>query len=140
VTGQGHRTLPHAADLRVEAWGPTREECLAEAIRGLVDSFAVVAGVRPGRTVVRHVTGGSDEDLLVGVIDEVIYQLDAGGEIPVAVAVRRAAGGALDLDLTLADASAVEIVGAVPKAASLHELRCAPDRAGQWSCRVIVDV
>ena len=39
-----HRKALHPADLHIEAWGPTREECIAEAARGMVDSFAVVAG------------------------------------------------------------------------------------------------
>ena len=140
MADQGRRTVPHTADLRVEAWAATREQCLAEAVRGVVDSFAAVAGVRPGRTEVRHIAAGPDEDLLVAVVDEVIYRLDADGAIPVRVAVRRAGDGGVDLVLSLADAGAVEIVGAVPKAASLHELRCAPDPAGRWSCCVIVDV
>jgi hypothetical protein len=33
-----------------------------------------------------------------------------------------------------------EIIGAVPKAASLHDLRCAHDAAGRWSCGVTVKV
>jgi len=140
MTGQGHRTVPHTADLRVEAWAPTREACLAEAVHGLVDSFAVVAGARPHRTARRHIGADSDEDLLVAVVDEVVYWLDAEGEIPVSAAVRRAGDGGVDLALSLADAGAVEIIGAVPKAASLHELRCAPDPAGQWSCSVTIDV
>ena len=91
---QGHRAVPHTADLRIEAWAATREECLAEAARGLVDSFAVVAAARPRRTAERRFIAGADEDLLVAVIDEVIYRLDADGEIPVTVDVRpaRAAG------------------------------------------------
>lgn len=36
----GHRSVPHTGDLRVEAWAPTREECIAEAVRGMVASFA----------------------------------------------------------------------------------------------------
>jgi SHS2 domain-containing protein len=140
VAGQGHRTVPHTADLRVEAWAPTREECLAEAVRGLVDSFADAAGVRPHRTAKQHMTAGSDEDLLVAAIDEIIYRLDADGEIPVSVAVQRAGDGGIDLVVALADVDAVEIVGAAPKAASLHELRFVADSAGGWSCSVTVDV
>ncbi len=128
---QGHRTVPHTADLRVEAWAPTREECMAEAVRGLVDSFAVVAGRRPGRQAGRHVAASSDEDLLVAVIDEVIYRLDACGEIPASVTVRLAPDGGVVLSLSL---------GAVPKAASLHDLWCAPDPVGRWSCRITIDV
>jgi SHS2 domain-containing protein len=52
----GHRTVPHTADLRIEAWAATREECLAEAVRGLVGSFAAVAGVQPCRRASRPVT------------------------------------------------------------------------------------
>ena len=139
MAGQGHRTVPHTADLRVEAWAPAREQCLAEAVRGLVGSFAVVAGALPRRTTRRHVTAGSDEDLLVAVVDEVIYGWTPKA-VPVSVAVRRAGDGGVDLVLSLADVSTVEIIGAVPKAPSLHELRCAPDSAGQWSCSVTIDV
>jgi SHS2 domain-containing protein len=104
-----------------------------------VGSFAVVAG-GPGRTARRHATVGSDEDLLVAVVDEVIYWLDAEGEVPVSVAVRRAGKGGVDLVLPLAAVSAMGIIGAAPKAASLHDLRCAPDPAGQWSRSVTIDV
>ena len=137
---QGHRSVPHTADLRVEAWAPTREECLAEAARGLVDSFAVVVAARPRRTAERRFIAGSDADLLVAVIDEVIYRLDADGQIPAAVEVRAAPEGGVVLSMQLADVGEAEITGALPKAASLHELRCAPDAAGWWSCAVTVDV
>jgi len=138
--GQGHRTVPHTADLRIEAWAPTREECLAEAVRGLVDSFAVVAAAPPRHTAERRFLASSDDDLLVAVIDEVIYRLDADGEIPVTVAVRPAPEGGVVLVLSLAGLSEAEITGAAPKAASLHDLRCAPDPAGRWSCGITIDV
>jgi SHS2 domain-containing protein len=136
----GHRTVPHTADLRIEAWAPTREECLAEVVRGLVDSFAAVAGRQAQGRASRHVTARSDADLLVAVIDEVIYRLDADGEIPVWVQAWPAADGGITVFFALVPVAAAEITGAVPKAASLHELRCAPDAAGGWSCAVTVDV
>jgi len=42
--------------------------------------------------------------------------------------------------LVLARAADAEITGAVPKAASARDLRCAPDPAGGWSCAVTLDV
>jgi len=137
---QGHRSVPHTADLRVEAWAPTREECLAEAVRGLVDSFAVRAAARPRRTAERRFIAGSDADLLVAVIDEVIYRLDADAEIPVTVEVRSAPDGGVVLSMQLAGADEAEITGVVPKAASLHDLRCAPGPAGGWSSGITIDV
>ena len=138
--GRGHRTVPHTADLRIEAWAPTREECLAEAVRGLVDSFAIVTGRAPSSRARRHMTARLDEDLLVAVIDEVIYRLDADGQIPVSVAVRRAPDGGVVVFFALVPVAEAEITGAAPKAASLHDLRCAPDAAGRWWCAVTVDV
>jgi hypothetical protein len=36
---RGHRTVAHTADLRVEAWAPSREQCIAEAVLGTVAAF-----------------------------------------------------------------------------------------------------
>jgi len=124
----------------VEAWGPTRESCLAEAVRGVVDSFAVVAAARPRHTAERRFIASSDEDLLVAVVQEVIYRLDADGEIPVTATVRPTPGGGVVLTLPLADVKEAEITGAVPKGASLHDLRCAADASGRWSCGITIDV
>ncbi len=138
--GCGHRSVPHTADLRIEAWGPTREDCIAEAVRGLVESFADVRGAGYRRTIDCHLIAGSDADLLAAAVEEVIYVLDAAGEVPVAVEAGRAADGGIDLVLRAVDVSTVEIVGAAPKAASLSGLACAPDASGRWSCAVTIDV
>ena len=73
-------------------------------------------------------------------IDEVIYRLDADGMVPVSVAVWPALDSGAIVFLTLVPVSEADIIGAAPKAASLHDLRCAPDAAGQCSCGVTVDV
>ena len=137
---RGHRTVPHTADLRVVAWGETREDCLAEAVLGMVESFAEMDGLSPRRTAIRHVTAPTDEDLLVAVLDEVIYGMDADDEIPVVLEVKQARDGGVDLVMAVTDITAIETVGAIPKAVSLHELACAADSSGCWQCSVTVDV
>ncbi len=136
----GHRSVPHTADLRIEAWGPTREDCLAEAVRGLVESFADISGATDRYVTEHHLDAGSDADLLAAAVEEVIYHLDTDGTIPAAVEVSQAAGGGVDLTLQVVDAAAAEIVGAVPKAASLSGLTCALDASGRWLCAVTIDV
>lgn len=136
----GRRTVPHTADLRIEAWGRSREECVAEAVRAVVDSFADVSGAPRGREVSRRLAAGSDADLVAAAVEEVIYGLDADGEVPAAVSARRGADGGVELTLRVVDVRAVELTGAVPKAASLSGLRCAPETPGRWSCAVTVDV
>ena len=76
----------------------------------------------------------------MAVVEEVIYRLDADGEIPVTATVRPAPDGGVVLTLPLADVTEAEIIGAVPKGASLHDLRCAPEATGRWSCGITIDV
>lgn len=141
MADRGHRTVPHTADLRIEAWAPSRHECLAEALRGLIGSFADVTGIPGHRTKEREypVLAASDADVLAAAAEEIIYLLDAEGQIPVEVQVRPMTGG-VDLVLALAAADAVEITGSAPKAVSFHGLRCEPERAGGWSASMTVDV
>lgn len=135
---RGHRAVPHTADTRLEAWAPTRDECIAEAVLGLVESFADVSGARPDRCVTVSVPEGPAEDMLLTVLDEVIYQLDVHGDVPVDVEIDAAEEG-LGLRLAVAGAEAVEPVGAAPKGVSLHGLRFNVGPAG-WACTVMVDV
>ena len=69
-----------------------------------------------------------------------IYRLDADGQIPVTLAVRPAPDGGVVLSMQLADVGQAQITGAVPKAASLYDLHCAPGPAGRWSCGITIDV
>jgi len=138
--GRGHTSVPHTADLRIEAWGPTREDCIAEAVRGLVESFADISEATHQRIIERHLDAGSDADLLASAVEEVIYFLDTDGAIPAEVEASRAADGGIYLMLRVVDAAAAEIIGAAPKAASLSGLTCAPDASGRWMCAVTIDV
>jgi SHS2 domain-containing protein len=85
-------SLPHTADLRIEARGPTREDCIAEAARSLVESFAQVTATVKWRASERRLTADCDADLLAVAVDEVIYCVDAEGQIPPEVGVSRADG------------------------------------------------
>ncbi|SBT45067.1 archease [Micromonospora narathiwatensis] len=137
---RGHRNVPHTADVRIEAWAPDREECVAEAVAAMLDVFVDTAGATADATSETRyaVPPGDDADMLVAVLDEVIFRLETAGVLPLASDVRAADGGLLVRWWTV-DADAVELIGAVPKAVSLHELRFGPDRDG-WSCAVTLDV
>jgi SHS2 domain-containing protein len=136
--GRGHRSVPHTADTRIEAWGPTRETCLAEAVAGLVASFVDTAGARPVRTTTVGLTANSDADALVEVLDEVIYLLDTQGAVPIGTEVVRGPDGP-GVQLHLTPVADVRSTGAVPKAVTLHELRFGRTDGG-WSCAVTIDV
>ena len=130
--------MPHTADLRIEAWAPTRDGCIRQAALGTVESFLDTSSAHPDRTRGRRLTADRDDDLLVAVLEEIIYFLDTAGEAPVDVDVN-GTDGAVDVNFAMADASTLPQVGAVPKAVSLNDLRLSHGQRG-WSCSVTLDV
>jgi SHS2 domain-containing protein len=131
--------VPHTAETRIEAWAQTREACIAEAVRSLVETFADTAPVVPERTTELKVPAGSDAAMLVAVLDEVIYRLQADGEIALGADAAAEPAGGLRVRLSLGDAGQAEETGAAPKAVALHDLRFSGDPSG-WSCAVTIDV
>ncbi|MGI5346968.1 archease [Streptomyces sp. CA-250714] len=153
---RGHRTVPHTADVRIEAWGGSREQCLAEAVLGMVECFADLTGLSEAEAhSVRHlrVTGNSDADLLATLLDEIVFRVEVHGEVPVAVetetvetaptdrasAAAASGGNEVEVRLAVRDLASVPITGAPPKAVSWNELQLEPGPSG-WSCAVTVDV
>ncbi|MFZ2177176.1 MAG: archease [Rhodococcus sp. (in: high G+C Gram-positive bacteria)] len=134
----GYRAVPHTADLRIEAWAPTRDRCIARAVLGTVSSFLDLSAARSEHTCRRRLSACGDEDVLVAVLDEMIYLLETTGEVPVDVALEAVDGG-VDVVFAMTDARALQQTGAVPKAVSLHQLRLAPGPQG-WQCAVTIDV
>jgi SHS2 domain-containing protein len=130
--------VPHTADLCIEAWGRTREECIAEALCGVLGSFTDTATAAAGITRECEVAAETDERLLAAVIEEVIYRMEAAGELPAGIEVT-AAGRGVRLRFTMVSSDAVAQVGAVPKAVSMHGLRLTHEAHG-WACRVTLDV
>lgn len=137
-SGSGHRAVPHTADVRIEAWAPTREQCIAEAVHGTVETFVDTSTVYAGTIRCAHVTASSDADLLVAVLDELVYLLDTAAEVVVDVDLQPTADGA-DARFSMAAVGDVEQIGAIPKAVSLHELRLDRGPLG-WACSVTLDV
>ena len=134
--------LPHVADVIVEAWAPGRLACFEAAVTGLVATFADARDARPDRDVPFTLAAAADVDLLVRLLEEVIFLVDAEGRVPVAATVGAADGGLRGTFATVA-AERVEATGAVPKGVSRSEAEFASeDDAGRprWRCRVTVDV
>ncbi|MFC4149658.1 archease [Micromonospora mangrovi] len=139
AAARGHHRVPHTADVRIEAWAPDRESCLAEAVTALVESFVDPAGATPDADAEFHLPPQDDPDLLVGVLDEVIFRLETSGVLPLATRIRATDDGGVTVHWRTVPTEAVELVGAVPKAVSLHELRFGPTDGG-WAGAVTLDV
>ncbi len=136
---RGHRVLPHTADVIVEAWAPSRSGCLEELVRGVVETFADTHAATATREVPLEVGAPDDDDVIVALIDDVCYLVDADGLVVVDVALEEEEDGAFEGVSFVAPVSAVVQTGAAPKGVSRSELSFARDRDG-WRGRVLVDV
>ena len=135
----GHRLMPHTADVIVEAWGPTRDACLRQAVLGFVGMFADVGDAKASDRVPLSFPPDSGEDLVVVLLEEVLYLLDAEDRVPVDVTISATADGGLEGVFHVVPATAVGQHGAVPKAVTRHGLQLC-QHADAWSCRATVDV
>jgi SHS2 domain-containing protein len=86
-----------------------------------------------------HLAAGSDDALLLDLLEEVIFTLDTAEGVPVRAEVTSVRQGGLDADLVLADPLTMEATGAVPKAVSRFGLKVTTRPAGV-RCRFLVDV
>jgi SHS2 domain-containing protein len=130
---------PHTADCIIEAWGPDRISCFVEALRALVEVFAEPVDSAVAHALALSVKGISDEEVLVALLEEVIYVADVFAVVPVRFNLAETEGGGVAGDIEVVPAAAVEAVGPVPKAVSYHGLQI-DNEGGTWRCRVVVDV
>ena len=135
--GTAHRTMVHTADVIIEAWGPTRTACLAEAVRALVETFADVSAASAAASLPLHVTATDGGDLVAAVLEEVLFVLDAHDRVPLAARVTATSDGGVHGSFDVAPLSEVRVTGPAPKGVAGAEL---VDRGGGWACRAVIDL
>jgi protein archease len=139
VTERGFAVLPHTADRILEAWAPTFEGCLEEAVAAFGASFAVPRDGAPLREQPVALAVGDAVDELVALLEEAVYVCDALGVVPFSVRLERTEDG-LAGAFGVAAVDDVEVVAALPKAVALHEIAMQEQAGGGWRCHVVIDV
>lgn len=131
--------LPHTADVIVEAWGPGLDDCLEESVAALLEAFADPSSAAVTGRIPVVLDPAPPEDLLVELLEEVVYLLDVLAVVPLGAVVDvREAGGVTGF-FEVAPSAEVEVVGAAPKAVARSELEVARTASG-WRARALVDV
>ena len=130
--------MPHAADLRIVAWAPSRSECLRQVIIGLVHSIAELSTAPVTRTITRTLRATDHRaDIVSRVLDEVIYLLDVDASLPVDARVTEIEGG-YQVSMWVAAITDIEL-SVTPKAVPLQDLYFDYDGTA-WLCTVTIDV
>jgi len=135
----GFTLLPHTADVRLSAWESTVEGCLAEAVRGLVSIVADLPDLEARRSVPFRLDPAPESELLVELLDEVIFVLDTENAVPVDITVARNKDGTFVGEFGVVDRADVSVVGPAPKAVTRHDLEFGQDGT-DWRCEVTIDV
>lgn len=138
-SGRGHRSLPHTADVILEAWGPSLAACLEEAAAALADTYVETDRTQVTERVRVRLAANDSEGLLLALLNEMIFRLDTSTAVPVGAEVRESDDGGLDAELLVADGRDIRPAGSAPKAVSHSELRLVQEPGRVW-CRVLVDV
>lgn len=137
--GRGHLLMPHTADCIIEAWGPDAAACFEEAMSGLVDCFAEVPDAPATSVIPVSADPDGPEDLLVYLLDDLIYTIDVCSVVPVRFHLSETEDGGIAGDMEVVPAGQVTLIGPVPKAVSYHDLSMA-EHEGSWRCHVLIDV
>jgi SHS2 domain-containing protein len=134
---RGHAVRAHTADAVIEAWGPTAAACYEEAAAAFVEVFATTDTVE-GPVERFDVGPGRPEDLLVLLLEEVLFDADARGHVPIATEIE-VRGDHLVGRFTTVPIEDLDIIGSIPKGVSYSELEFGTSGGG-WQCRATVDV
>jgi len=136
---KGHAIAPRTADVCIQAWAPTAQECNEEAVAAFVDIVADATGASTGQPRPFHVGPGSPELLLILLLEEVLLAVDVEGLVPRAVHIEPPGSDGLDGVFTLVPVDEVHVVGSVAKGVSYEGLLFGT-RDGRWKCQATVDV
>lgn len=120
----------------VEAWGPTRAACAAEAVWAVLESFTAPADASATEVLPLSVPAGPDIDVLMAVVEEVVSLVSVFGLAPVRLHLADTEDGGMAGDVEI-----VRLRSSGPPAAP-HGLSpqgaTFGDDGGLWRCRAVV--
>ncbi len=134
---RGHARLAHTADAVLEAWAPTAAACYEEAAAAFVDVFADVSAAAEGSVVPFDVGPGGPEELLVLLLEQILFDADARGHVPVATEVE-VRGDHLVGRFAALPIEEVDIRGPIPESISSSDVEFRRSDHG-WRCRATID-
>lgn len=138
-TNRRYQVTRAGSDLSLRVAGTDLLTCLQAAVLGFASAVADVTAALDRRTAPIAVAGPTPEELLVGLVDELILRLDADGELGTGLVGATVTDGVLRGVLETADLADLPLRGVAPKAATWHGVTLVPDGDG-WAGAIMLDL
>jgi SHS2 domain-containing protein len=138
---QPYELLDHTADAKFRAYGQTREEAFANAVRGMIAILTPPEDLGTDAVYPVSVRAVKLESLLFDLLDEVLFLYDTEKFLPscaeALTIVER--DGKYVLDATLRGEAPTAISGNL-KAVTYSDMICAQQPDGTWLLQVVIDI
>lgn len=129
----GHRAVTHESDIQLDAWAPTCERCLAEAVEALADHFVTTHRPQASELVEWTHLDHDPESLLGYLLDWVVYHHRVFARIPVATHIEHS--NEWNIRVETAALNGTPLLESV----YVRDVSVRPERGG-WYCHATLDV
>lgn len=132
-----YEILPHTADYKIRAYGITREELFANAMRGMFANYKAADGVPQIRREIK-VEAGDIAALLVDFLSEALVLSDSNNEVYTDVAFTKFSD--VELEGTLVGTPLKDVEGDEIKAVTYYGLEVKQREDRVWETTIIFDI
>jgi protein archease len=133
-----YEVLSHTADTGIRTTGPDLGAVIANAAFAMFELMYDLASVPGGATVTFEVDRSPPDELLVGVLSELLFRSETQGVVFTDVTIE-VEDDPVVVTATAHPSQRLEATGPPVKAVTYHELRCEQTDDG-WLAQVIFDV
>lgn len=134
-----HTVLSHTADTGIEALADSLADLVHDLAVGMFGLMAKMDPCRPVRQIEANVEAGSDEDLVVDVLSELLYRSEVEDLFLCGFDVKMTGPNNVHVSAGGVDAESVELIGPPIKAVTYHDITVSRTDHG-WYGRVYFDV
>jgi len=130
------KILPHPADLKIQAYGRTKEELFSNMLKGITASQKATALPEKVKRIIK-INSSDLPSLLVDFLNEVLYLTQTNKEIYDMVEFKKLSNLKLEAEL---QGRKVERFGEDIKAVTYHSLDVHQEEDGTWQAIVLCDI
>jgi len=131
-----YEILEHISDLKIRAFGKTKEELFLNILKGMMEGLRP-EGIKKGKKRKIEVSSPDLEALLVDFLNEVLYLSQVNKEIYKDIQFQKLTDKELEGELI---SQKFERIGLDIKAVTYHDLDIHQEKDGTWQATILFDI